>query len=426
MDHFSYKNGKLYAENVAVEAIAKEVGTPAYIYSKATFLGHFNAIKKAFSEIDTLICYSIKACSNINLLKVLSKAGSGFDIVSGGELFRAKQTGVDTTKIVYAGVGKTDAEIIDALNAPIGYFNIESEEELENLITLSRKLGKSPKAALRVNPDVDPRTHTYTTTGKKESKFGVDIERAQQVFHKYGKNGTVQLVGVHIHLGSAGKSTQPYAEAMQKTMSLIDSLRADGFTIEVIDAGGGYGADYETSTAPSAAEYAKAIVPFIKDKGLRLVLEPGASIAANSAILLTRVLYLKQGGKKRFVIVDAGMNDLIRPPLYDAFHFIWPAQVEASLVPPKKNRYLNMEGCEQVDIVGPICEGADFFAKDRPLPPVKRGDLISIFTAGAYGYTMSSNYNARPQLPEVLVDGDTFKVIRRRQAYEDLVAHERV
>jgi len=424
MDYFGYKQGKLYAENVAVEKIAEVVGTPVYIYSKATFLNHFNRIKDAFSGLDTLICYSIKACSNIHILKVLAEAGSGFDIVSGGELFRAKQTGVDTTKIVYAGVGKTDKEIIEALNAPIGYFNIESEAELENLIAISRNLGKSPKAALRINPDVAPRPHTYTTTGKKESKFGVDIDRARQVF-KYGKNGTVQLCAVHVHLGSAGKSVQPYAEALLKTVKLIDELRADGFTIEALDMGGGYGADYETSTAPSASDYASVIVPLIKDKGLRLILEPGASIAANSAILLTRVLYLKQGGKKKFVIVDAGMNDLIRPPLYDAFHFIWPAQVDTSLVPPKKFRYLNPAGCEQVDIVGPICEGADFFAKERPLPAVKRGDLISIFTAGAYGYTMSSNYNARPLLPEVLVDGDQYTVIRRRQTYDDLIAHEK-
>ncbi len=424
MDFFTYKNGRLFAEGVDVQQIAEAVGTPAYIYSKATFLGHFQKIKQAFTEIDTLICYSIKACANINILKLLAEAGSGFDIVSGGELYRAKQTGIDTTKIVYAGVGKTDPEIIDALNAPIGYFNIESEAELENLIELSRKLGKSPKAALRVNPDVDPKTHTYTTTGKKESKFGVDIERARQVFEKYGRNGTVQLCAIHVHLGSAGKSVVPYIEAIQKTIALIDTLRADGFTIETLDMGGGYGADYETSTAPSAADYAKAVLPLLKDKGLKLILEPGASIAANSAILLTRVLYLKQGGRKKFVIVDAGMNDLIRPPLYDAFHFIWPAQVPLSLVPPKKTRYLNPEDCEQVDIVGPICEGADFFAKERPFPQVQRGDLVSIFTAGAYGYTMSSNYNARPLLPEVLVDGDQFTVIRKRQTYDDLIALE--
>lgn len=425
MDHFIYKNGRLFAESVDVQRIAEAVGTPAYIYSKATFLGHFQKIKQAFAQMDTMICYSIKACANINILRLLAEAGSGFDIVSGGELFRAKQAGVDTAKIVYAGVGKTDPEIIDALNAPIGYFNIESEAELENLIELSRKLGKSPKAALRVNPDVDPKTHTYTTTGKKESKFGVDIERARQVFEKYGRNGAVQLCAIHVHLGSAGKSVVPYVEAIQKTLTLIDTLRADGFTIEALDMGGGYGADYETSTAPSAADYAKAVLPLLKNKGLKLILEPGASIAANSAILLTRVLYLKQGGRKKFVIVDAGMNDLIRPPLYDAFHFIWPAQVPANLVPPKKTRYLNPEDCEQVDIVGPICEGADFFAKERPFPQVQRGDLVSIFTAGAYGYTMSSNYNARPLLPEVLVDGDQFAVIRKRQTYDDLIALER-
>lgn len=426
MDYFSYKNGELIAENVSVLKIAEAAGTPVYVYSKATLLDHYNKVKQAYSELDTMVCYSIKACANINILKMLAQAGSGFDIVSGGELFRAKQAGADTSKIVYAGVGKTDQEIIEALEAGIGYFNIESEAELENLIELSRKLGKNPRAALRVNPDVDPRTHTYTTTGKKESKFGVDIERARQVFNQYGRNGVVQLNGVHVHLGSAGKSVQPYVEALLKTLKLIDDLRADGFTIEALDMGGGYGADYETSTAPLAVDYARAIVPLLKGKGLKLILEPGASIAANSAILLTRVLYLKQGGKKKFVIVDAGMNDLIRPPLYDAFHFIWPAKVPASLVPPKKFRYLNMEGTEQVDVVGPICEGADFFAKERPLPPVKRGDLITIFTAGAYGYTMSSNYNARPLLPEVLVDGDSFSIIRRRQTYEDLITHEKM
>jgi diaminopimelate decarboxylase len=425
MDYFAYKNGELFAENVNVAKIAEAVGTPVYIYSKATLLSHFNKVKQAYNELDTLVCYSIKACANLHILKMLAEVGSGFDIVSGGELFRARQAGADMAKIVYAGVGKTDQEITEALEAGIGYFNIESEAELENLIELSRKLGKSPKAALRVNPDVDPRTHTYTSTGKKESKFGVDIERARQVFNKYGRNGTVQLCGVHIHLGSAGKSVQPYAEALQKTLTLIDGLRTDGFMIEVLDMGGGYGADYETSTAPLAADYARAIVPLLKGRGLKLILEPGASIAANAAILLTRVLYLKQGGKKKFVIVDAGMNDLIRPPLYDAFHFIWPAKVTPSLIPPKKFRYLNMEGTEQVDVVGPICEGADFFAKDRPLPPVNRGDLISIFTAGAYGYTMSSNYNARPLLPEVLVDGDDFTIIRRRQTYDDLIAQEK-
>ena len=425
MDHFNYRNGKLFAEDVDVSDIAKAVGTPAYIYSKATFLDHLAKMKAAYSELDTTICFSIKACCNINILKFMFEAGSGFDIVSGGELFRAQQAGADTTNIVYAGVGKTDKEIVEAMNAPIGYFNIESEAELENLIDLAAKHGKTPKAALRVNPDVDPKTHTYTTTGKKESKFGVDIERAKQVFEKYGKNQHVELCAIHIHIGSAGKTVNPYVEALGKILPLIDELRADGFNIDMIDLGGGYGADYETGTAPSAAKYAEAIIPLLKGKGLKLILEPGGSIAANAAIMLTKVLFLKKGGEKKFVIVDAGMNDLLRPPLYSAFHFIWPAAVEEKFMPGKRKKDLNIDGSEVVDIVGPICEGSDFLAQGRSLAPVKRGDLISVFTAGAYGHTMSSNYNSRPMLPEVLVDGDKFTVIRKRQTYEDLIELEK-
>ncbi|MHC4721568.1 MAG: diaminopimelate decarboxylase [Planctomycetota bacterium] len=425
MDHFNYKNGRLFAEQVDVADIAAEVGTPAYIYSKATFGDHLGKVQAAYADVENTICYSIKACGNINILKFLAEAGSGFDIVSGGELYRAQLAGADCSKIVYAGVGKTDAEIIEALGARIGYFNIESEAELENLIELAKKTGQTTKAALRVNPDVDPRTHTYTTTGKKETKFGVDIERARDIFTKYGKNDSVRLCAIHVHLGSAGKTVQPYAEAVQKTLTLIEQLRGDGFTIEAIDIGGGYGADYETDTAPSAADYASAIIPLVRDKNLKLILEPGASIAANSAILLTKVLYLKTGGEKKFVIADAGMNDFIRPPLYGAFHFIWPAAVEERFVPAKRQKELKIDGLELVDVVGPICEPTDFFAQDRVIPPVKRGDLISIFTAGAYGYTMSSNYNARPLAAEVLVDGDKFTVIRKRQSYEDLVELEK-
>ena len=425
MDHFNYRKGRLFAEDVDVTAIADQLGTAVYIYSKATFLDHLNKVKAAFAELDTTVCYSIKACSNINILKLLADAGSGFDIVSGGELYRAQQAGADTSKIVYAGVGKTDKEIVEAMNANIGYFNIESEAELENLIDLAAKHNKTPKAALRVNPDVDPKTHTYTTTGKKESKFGVDIERARKVFAQYGNNQHVNLCALHVHLGSAGKTVDPYIEALQKTLTLIDQLRADGFTIETIDLGGGYGADYETGTAPSASTYADAIVPLLKGKDLKLILEPGASIAANAAILLTRVLFLKKGGEKKFVIVDAGMNDLIRPPLYGAFHFIWPAVVKEEFLPGKRNKNLQIDGSEIVDIVGPICEGADFLAQGRSLAPVQRGDLISVFTAGAYCCVMSSNYNSRPLLPEVLVDGDKFTVIRKRQTYDDMLELER-
>ena len=425
MDRFDYIDGKLFAEDVPVSKIAAEVGTPVYIYSKATFLGHLSKMQEAYAELDTTICYSIKACSNINILKFLADAGSGFDIVSGGELYRAKQAGADLSKVVYAGTGKTDAEILEALDAQIGYFNIESEAELENIIKLAEKSGNKTKAALRVNPDVDPKTHKHTTTGKKESKFGVDIERARQVFAKYGNNPAVDLCAIHLHLGSAGKTVDPYVEAIEKTLVLIEQLRADGFKIDTLDLGGGYGADYETATAPTAGHYAKDIVPLLEGKGLKLILEPGASIAANGAILVTKVLYLKKGGEKKFVIVDAGMNDLLRPPLYGAFHFIWPADVEEAFVPTKRKKELSMEGTEVVDIVGPICESTDFFANARSLAPVERGELLAIFTAGAYGYTMSSNYNSRPQLPEVLVDGDKFTIIRKRQTYEDLIALEK-
>jgi len=425
MDYFNYKNGKLFAENVSVEKIADKVGTPVYIYSKATFKEHLQKIQQAYSRLDTTICFSVKACGNINILKFMAEAGSGFDIVSGGELYRALQAGGEPSKIVYAGVGKTDTEIIEALNADIGYFNIESEAELENLIRLARQQGKQPKAALRVNPDIAYKTHVFLATGKKETKFGVDIERALKVFADYGDNATVNLCAIHIHLGTGGTKIDPYVEAVEKVLPLIDRLRSKGHAIEALDLGGGYGADYESDTVPSAGEYAASIVPLLKDKNLKLILEPGKSICANAGIMLTRVLYIKHGGRKKFVIVDAGMNDLIRPSLYDAFHFIWPAKVDDKFVPRQREKDLRLDGIEVVDVVGPICESADFFAKDRALPPVERGDLISVFTAGAYGFSMSSNYNARGRAAEVLVDGEKFSVIRKRETYEDLIALEK-
>jgi diaminopimelate decarboxylase len=425
MDLFQYKKGLLFAENVDVDTIAQQVGTPVYVYSKATILDHFKKIQAAYAQLDTLICYSVKACGNIHILRLLAEAGSGFDIVSGGELYRVMQAGGDPSKIVYAGVGKTDREIKEALEAGIAYFNIESEAELETLIGLAKQAGKTAKAALRVNPDIAYDTHKHITTGVKETKFGVDIERAQRVFAQYGGNGVVDLCAIHIHLGSGGKTIDPYVNGVRKILPLIDSLRDKGHRIEALDLGGGYGADYETDSVPSAADYASGLVPLLKDKGLKLILEPGKSIVANAGILLTRTLYIKQGGRKRFVIVDAGMNDLIRPCLYEAFHFIWPTAVEQRFVPQKRSKDYAAEGLERVDVVGPICEGTDFFAKDRLLPPVRRGDLLAIFTAGAYGYTMASTYNARPLPPEVLVDGDTFTLIRKRQTYEDLIAHEK-
>jgi len=328
--------------------------------------------------------------------------------------------------VVFAGVGKTDKEIKEAIDADIGYFNVESEAELDNLIKIAWEKEKVVKAALRINPDVDPKTHTFITTGKKESKFGVDIERARKVFIEYGNNEVVDLCAIHIHIGSGGNTVEPYIEAIKKIIVLIDDLRKAGKRVEALDIGGGYGADYTTGYGPSAKEYASGIVPLIKDKNLKLILEPGKSIAANAGILLTKVLYLKKGGKKKFVIVDAGINDLLRPPLYDAFHFAWPVSVSKQHIPITKQEIMEMENLETVDIVGPICEGSDFFAQDRQIPSVKRDDLIALFSAGAYGFTMSSNYNSRPMLPEVLVDGFSFKVIRQRQSYQDLVELEKL
>jgi diaminopimelate decarboxylase len=427
MDRFNYQDGKLFVEQVDVEKIANKVGTPVYIYSKATFIEHLQRIQKAYSELDTMICYSVKACGNIHILKLMAEAGSGFDIVSGGELFRVLQAGGSPSKIVYAGVGKTDNEITEALNAEIAYFNIESEEELENFISLSKqeeKKLKIPRAAIRVNPDVEYKTHAYLTTGKKETKFGIDIERTQKVFAKYGSNPFVKLCAIHIHLGTSGKSIEPYVEGVKKVLPLIDQLRKDGHTIEALYLGGGYGADYESNTAPLASEYAAGILPLLKGKNLKLILQPGKSISANAGIMVTRVLYTKYSGNKKFVIVDAGMNDLIRPALYNAFHFIWPVKVDDRFVPKQRSKDLHLDGIEIVDVVGPICESGDFFAKDRAIPPVKRDDLIALFTAGAYAFSMSSNYNARCRPAEVLVDGKNFSVIRKRETYEDLVALE--
>ncbi|MEJ2702218.1 MAG: diaminopimelate decarboxylase [Sedimentisphaerales bacterium] len=425
MDDFEYRHGQLFAERVSMAKIAETVGTPAYIYSKATFEDHLRKIQAAYSRLDTLVCYSVKACGNINILRFLAGLGSGFDVVSGGELYRVLQAGGDPSKVVYAGVGKTDAEISEALDVGIGYFNIESEAELENLVAITERKGKKTKAALRVNPDVDYKTHAYITTGKKETKFGVDIEHAISLFDKFSVDGPVSLCGIHVHLGSGGKTIDPYVDAVNKILPIIDELRRRGHTVEALDLGGGYGADYESNTVPSAAQYADGLTPLLKDKNLRLILEPGKSICANAGIMLTRTLYTKRGGDKKFVIVDAGMNDLIRPSLYQAFHFIWPVSVEERFEPPRREKDLVMNGTEVVDVVGPICEGADFFAKDRALPPVKRGDLLAVFTAGAYGFTMSSNYNARGRAAEVLVEGDTFSVIRKRETYEDLIALEK-
>ncbi len=425
MDHFHYRDGELHCEDVPARDIAQRIGTPAYVYSSATFIHHYRAVAAAFASLDPIICYSIKSCANLNICRLLREQGAGFDVVSGGELRRALDAGGNPSKIVFAGVGKTDAEIHAGIDAEIGWFNVESEAELENLITIARERRAVVRAALRVNPDVDPRTHRYTSTGKRETKFGVDLERARRAFDTYGRQPHVKLCGIHLHIGSPVNSVEPYVQAIEKGLALIDELRRAGFAIDTLDIGGGFGAHYREEEAPPAVTYAEAIVPLIANRGLQIILEPGRSIAANAGILLTRVLYLKKSGDRDFLIVDTGMNDLIRPALYEAYHFVWPVRPGPGFVPDRRGEGASMPGLMPMDVVGPVCESGDFLAKQRMLPPMKRGDLVAIFSAGAYGFVMASHYNTRPAPPEILVDGATFRVVRRRETYDDLVALER-
>ena len=427
MDFFDYKNGELFCENVPAERIAAEVGTPAYVYSKATLLHHYRQVADAFAPVNATICYSIKSNGNLSLCKALAAAGCGFDVTSGGELFRALQAGGDPKKIIYAGVGKTDEEIREAIEVGIAAFNIESEEEIENIDRVAAGVGKTAIGAIRVNPDVDPKTHAKTTTGKKETKFGVDIERAERVFEQYRNLKNLRIGGIHIHIGSPVYEVQPYVDAVEKVTALIDRLAERGHRIEWLDLGGGFAVDYrKPRQALPVTEHAKALLPLLKGKPYKIALEPGRYIVGNAGILLTRVLYRKTGGAKQFVIVDAAMNDLLRPTLYEAYHYIWPVKPDEANVTAERDADVMPVDGETVDVVGPICESGDYLAQDRPLPRVQRGDLLSVFTAGAYGFSMSSNYNNRPRAAEVLVDGDQFRVIRRRETYEDLVAAERV
>jgi len=428
MDHFSYEHGALRCEGVAVADVAATVGTPCYVYSAGTLAEHHRRTRDAFAALDPLICYSVKSCGNLGVLRTLTALGSGMDVVSGGELFRARAAGCPPERIVYAGVGKRDDEIAAALDAGIHLLNVESEQEFENIARIARGRGATCRCALRINPDVDPRTHRFTTTGTKETKFGVDIERARAFFRAHGRDPHARLVGLHLHIGSPVTSTDPYVQAVTKALALREELLRDGFEVSVLDVGGGFAADYETGRSPAASDYARAIVPLLEPAvraGLRIVLEPGRSIAANAGILLTRVQYVKTSGDRTFAICDAGMNALLRPSHYDAFHFIWPAAPGPGFVPHERTREPGMPGLVTVDVVGPLCETGDYLALDRRLPPPARGDLLAVFTAGAYGMSMASRYNSSPLPAEVLVSGEAFTVVRRRETYEDLVAHER-
>lgn len=416
---FQYRKGALYCEDVAVSKIIAKVGTPAYVYSAASVMRSYKDLAQGFARANPIICYSVKANANLALLRLLARVGAGFDVVSGGELFCALKAGADPAKIVYAGVGKTDDEIAYALRSGILMFNVESEPELENINAIARKMDCVAGVALRLNPDVDPRTHRYITTGKLENKFGIDLERAAHIVRDMDRLTNVRLIGLHMHIGSQITTTKPHAQALSRVVRFIQHNREAMPHLKYINIGGGFGILYDREKPPTARQFAAAVLPLMKRTGLQLVMEPGRYIVGNAGILVTRVLYVKaSGADKKFIICDAAMNDLIRPTLYDAYHRIWPVETNISLYEPPK------DGLEQADVVGPICESGDFLGKDRLLPPLHPGDLLAVFSTGAYGFTMSSNYNQRPRPCEVLVQGKRFTLVRRRETYEDLIAHE--
>jgi len=423
VDYFEYKGGELFCEDVPVSRIASDVGTPVYVYSAGTLRHHYRRMVEGFAELNPLICFSVKSLANIHILRLLADEGAGFDVVSGGELYRAIQAGADPGRIAFAGVGKTDRELDEAISAGVGLFNVESEAEFENLSRLARQAGRGVRAALRVNPDVyDPKTPDRTATGKRQAKFGVDINRAEAFFAAYGADPHVRLDTVHFHIGSPIYTAGPYVEAIRKCLELIDRLRAAGHEVTALDIGGGFAADYEAGASPLAADYAGEIVPLLKGARLEVILEPGRHVACNAGIVVTGVLYVKEGADRKFTIVDAAMTDLIRPALYGAYHFIWPVRSEH---PPRRRRDYAPPGCVRTDVVGGVCESSDFLAKDRMLPAVGRGELLAVFSAGAYGFVMSNQYNARPRAAEVLVEGGQWRLIRRRETYEDLIGPER-
>jgi diaminopimelate decarboxylase len=415
MHNFEYRQGELYCEQVPVSQIAKEVGTPCYVYSHATLIRHFRVYDSAFKNIPHIVAFAMKANSNLAILRLMAKEGSGVDIVSGGELFRALKAGVPPSKIVFAGVGKHAEEIRDALKADILMFNVESSPEIHSLNDVAASLGKKARVALRINPDIDPKTHPYISTGLKKSKFGIAADRAVEEFTLASSLGHIEVVGVHAHIGSQLTEVTPFVESLKKVITLVDTLKKQGINIRYLNIGGGLGITYSDEKPPLPQELADAVSPLVKNLNLTLVMEPGRVIVGNAGILVTKALFEKIGETKRFIIVDAAMNDLIRPSLYNAYHDIRPVS-EVLLHRPK----------HAVDVVGPVCESGDFLAKDRTLPEVKPGDLLAVMSAGAYGFVMASNYNSRPRVPEVLVKDGEVHVIRTRESYDDLVRGETI
>jgi len=415
MAHFAYRHSDLCCEQVSLRSLAADVGTPAYVYSKAALLESYRGYDDAFAEVPHVVCYSVKANGNLGVLGTLARAGAGADIVSGGELFRALRAGFPPGRNIFSGVGKTRDELREALKAEVLMFNVESLSELRALDDVARETGVRAPVALRVNPDVDPETHPYIATGLKTSKFGIPFAQAHEVYAEAASLKGVEVVGADIHIGSQLTKAAPLADAVARIAALVKTLRERSIEIRMVDVGGGLGIRYRDEAPPTHREYARVLLPALRELGVTVLLEPGRSIVGNAGILLTRVLYRKETGEKTFVVVDAAMNDLIRPALYDAYHELQPV-AEARLDAPR----------ETVDVVGPICESGDFLAKDRALARTEEGDLLAIMSAGAYASAMASNYNTRPRAVEVLVDGNRYTIVRRRETYEDLVAGETV
>ncbi|MCP9472779.1 MAG: diaminopimelate decarboxylase [Nitrospira sp.] len=415
MNFFEYREDELYCEDVPVSRIAKEVGTPCYIYSHATLIRHFRAYDGAFRNIPHLIAFAMKANSNLAILRLMAKEGSGADIVSGGELFRALKAGIPPSKIVFAGVGKSPDEIREALKADILMFNVESPAEIRAINDVAASMGKPARIALRINPDVDPKTHPYISTGMKKSKFGIAADRALEEYRAAASLSHIDVCGVHAHIGSQLTDVTPFVDSLKKVVALLETLKNQGIDIRYLNIGGGLGITYAEEKPPLPHELADAVSPLVKDLGVTLVMEPGRVIVGNAGVLVTTVLYEKTGETKHFAIVDAAMNDLIRPSLYGAYHEIRPV-----------NRQAGLRTKQLMDVVGPVCESGDFLAKDRMLASVKPGELLAVMSAGAYGFVMASNYNSRPRAPEVLVKGADFHVIRARETYDDLIKGETI
>lgn len=415
MHHFDYIDGRLHCEGVPLREIARAVGTPCYVYSLATIRRHYRVFDEALQSGPHLICFSAKANSNGAVLRALARMGSGADIVSGGELYRALRAGVPADRIVFSGVGKTASEVEQALRAGILLFNVESAGELDRIAAVAKHLGVRAPVALRVNPDIDAQTHPYIATGLRESKFGIPLREAEREYSRAIAQPHLEVRGIDCHIGSQLTKIEPLVDSIGAVMDLARDLLARGVPLGFVDVGGGLGIQYRDEVPPSLAQYGEAmrgLMRRIEGSGLTLICEPGRVVMGNAGVLLTEVLYLKQHDTKRFVVVDAGMNDLLRPALYHAHHAIWPEQHTASSEEAP------------VDVVGPICESSDFLARDCVLGTQQQGDLLAVMSAGAYGFSMSSNYNSRPRAAEVLVDGARFAVVRQRESYEDLVRGE--